>query len=108
LPPEEALAARRTGYTPDTEALWHFHGSLSPKEVLKVAVLGENVSQRLVHDFIGGGVEKGCVLVDLLGGRFVKADGSGNLTGLNDLKQRHFQAPFGECVGVGLWWDSPP
>jgi Fic family protein len=47
-------------------------------------------------------------LSDLLLYENAEADRSSNLVGLNDLKQRHFQAPFGECVGVGLWWESPP
>jgi len=35
-------------------------------------------------------------LVDLLGGGFVETYRRGNLSGLNNLKQRHFGAPFGE------------
>jgi hypothetical protein len=41
-------------------------------------------------------VEKGCIPVDLLGGGFVEANRRGDLSGLNDLKQRHFGAPSGE------------
>jgi hypothetical protein len=83
------LEARLTGHTPDTEALRSLPGSLTPQEVLKVAVLGENVGECLVHDLIGGGMEKGGVLVDLLGGVLVETDRGGYLVGLNNLKQWH-------------------
>ena len=59
---------------PDTKALSGTSGFRSPKEFLEVAVLGEDVGQRLVHDLIGGGVEKGCVLVNLFGGGYIKAN----------------------------------
>jgi len=89
LPTEEALEARLTGHTPNTETLRSLPGSLTPQEVLKVAVLGENVGECLVHDLIGGGMEKGGVLVDLLGGVLVETDRGGYLVGLNNLKQWH-------------------
>jgi hypothetical protein len=76
-------------YTPDTEALWHLRGSLRPQKILEVAVFGENVSEGLVHDFICGGLEESCILVDLLGCGLVEADRSGYLVGLNNLKQWH-------------------
>jgi hypothetical protein len=74
----------------DSKALGGTSGFRSPKVLLKVAVFSEDVGQRLVHDLIGGDVEKGCVLVNLRGGGYVKANCRVDVAGLNDLKQRHF------------------
>jgi len=61
-----ALHLRHSAGAANTKALSGTSGFRSPKEFLEVAVLGEDVGQRLVHDLIGGGVEKGCIPVDLL------------------------------------------
>jgi hypothetical protein len=77
---------RLTAYS---KALRDTGGSRSPKELLEVAVLGKDVGQRLVHDLICRGVEEGCVLVNLFGGGYVKANRRIDVAGLNNLKQRH-------------------
>jgi hypothetical protein len=74
----------------DSKTLHSAGGFRSPKVFLEVAVFGEDIGQRLVHDLIGGDVEKGCVLVNLRGGGYVKANCRVDVAGLNDLKQRHF------------------
>jgi hypothetical protein len=74
----------------DSKALFGTSGFRGPKELLEVAVFGEDVGQSLVHDLIGWDMEKRCVLVDLRGGGCVKANGGVDVAGLNDLKQRHF------------------
>jgi len=80
----------------DTKALRRASGSRGPKVLLEVAVLGEDVGERLVYHIVSGDVEECGVLVDLLGGGLVEADRGGNLVSLNDLKQRHEGAPFDE------------
>jgi hypothetical protein len=64
-------------------------GFWSAQEILEVAVFGEDVAERLVHDFIRRRVKKCRVLVDENGGRFIEPDAGGNLSGLNDFKQWH-------------------
>jgi hypothetical protein len=80
----------------DTKALRRASGFRGPKVLLEVAVFGKDIGKSFVYHVIGGDMEKGCILVDLLGGVLVEADCGGNLVGLNDLKQRHEETPFDE------------
>jgi len=68
-----------------------FRGS---QKILEVAVLGEDICERFVHDFISGGVEKSGVLVDLSGGRFIQSYAGCDLANLDDFKQWHWVCPF--------------
>jgi hypothetical protein len=86
----------------DTKALRRASGFRGPKVFLEVAVFGEDVGERLVYHIVSGDVEERGVLVDLLGGSLVEADRSGNLMGLNDLKQRHIKLLFGWLVLLGI------
>jgi hypothetical protein len=85
-----------------TKALRRAGGFRGPKVLLEVAVLGKDIGERLVYHIVSGDVEKRGVLVDLLGGSLVEADSSGNLMGLNDLKQRHIKLLFGWLVLLGI------
>ncbi len=69
-------------------------GFRSPQEILEVAVLCEDVAERLVDDLIGRGMKKRCVLIDERRSRFIEPDAGGHLAGLYDLKQWHCLSPF--------------
>src|SRR5664279_2202157 len=59
------------------------------EEVLKVAIPGEYVVERLIHDIISGCVDEGSILVNHGGGYRIKPDRSTNLTALIDLDKWH-------------------
>ena len=79
--------------TSDAKAARRASGFRSAQEVLEVAVFGEDVSKRLVHNLVRRSVQESGVLVDLPGGRLVETDHGGYIVGLNDLKQRHNEPP---------------
>jgi hypothetical protein len=86
---EQTLIRRRVRRMPDTEALWNLRSALAPQEVLEVAILGKHVRERLVHDFVCRGVQKGRVLIDLGCGGLVEPDRRADPSRLIDLKQWH-------------------
>jgi hypothetical protein len=82
----------------DSVILWHhadaqtrrnLSGFRSPQELMELTVLGKDIRERFVDNFIGGGMEKGRVLVDQSSGRFFQANAGGNAANLNNLKQWH-------------------
>src|SRR5208282_2535576 len=56
------------------------------QEVLEVAVLREDIVERLVHNIIRGCVDESGVLIDLRGGRLIQPNRSTDMTALVDLK----------------------
>jgi len=50
---------------PNAKTLWSLSGLFSPKKVLEVTVFGEHIAKGLVHDFVGGRLQEGSILIDL-------------------------------------------
>lgn len=50
-------------------------------------VFRENISERLLHNFIGGSMNECGILIDLSGGRIGQSNRSAEVTGLDDFKQ---------------------
>src|ERR1017187_9005331 len=69
--------AQRRG---DLLGLWRL------QKVLKVAVLREDIVERLVHHIVGGCVDEGGVLIDLLGGGLVQPNRSTDVAAQVDFK----------------------
>src|ERR1039458_1820645 len=58
----------------DTQSGRNLLGLWRLQKVLKVAVLREDIVERLVHHIVGGRVDEGSVLIDLLGGGFIQSN----------------------------------
>lgn len=67
----------------------------SAQEVLELPILAEDVSQRLIHDLVGGSAKEGRVLIELRGSGCIEPDCGADPANLIDLEQRHFLFPFG-------------
>jgi hypothetical protein len=77
----------------DTKTRWNTTGFSGPQKVLKVTVLGKDIGQRFVYNFVGGSMKESGILIDQLSSRFLKPYGGVDMGGLDDLKQRHILAP---------------
>jgi hypothetical protein len=59
---------------------------LGLREVLKVAVFGEDIGKRLLHDIIGTCMDESVVLVGQYRGRISQSNRSADVSGLGDFK----------------------